>query len=158
MSVGDRLDETIVGRRVALARAGNNPWLVAKMASGWVVMSDKQVVPGQLILLSDPVVGALNDLSREQRAGYLLDMARIGDALLAVTGCLRVNYEILGNTDPALHAHIVPRYASEPDERRTMPIWLYDWSSADVFSDDKHGVLRQRLAHHLSDHAAEASA
>ena len=116
--------DSIVGQRVALAREGRNPWLVARMRSGWLVMSDTQVVPGQLILLGDPVVGSLNDLDAGQRAVFLADIALAGDALLAVTGCLRVNYDILGNTDPALHAHIVPRYASEPEGRRRMRAWL----------------------------------
>ncbi|KKB11004.1 hypothetical protein VE25_14530 [Devosia geojensis] len=137
--------DTVVGQRVALAREGRNPWLVARVSSGWVVMSDKQVVPGQLILLADPVVTTLNDLGPRERISFLTDMVLIGDALLAVTGCLRVNYDILGNTDPALHAHIVPRYVSETEERRVMPIWLYDWSTAELFSEDIHGELRRAL-------------
>lgn len=148
-------EETIAGQRVALARAGNNPWLVGRVPSGWVVMSDKQVVPGQLILLSDPVVGSLNDLGVKQRGRFLGDMARVGDVLLATTGCLRVNYEILGNTDPALHAHIVPRYASEPEDRRRMPIWLYDWSAAADFSEDAHGELRRRIGAALAPQVAD---
>jgi diadenosine tetraphosphate (Ap4A) HIT family hydrolase len=138
--------KSIVSQRVILAREGRNSWLVARMRSGWLVMSDTQVVPGQLILLSDPVVGSLNDLDVGQRALFLADMALAGDALLAVTGCLRVNYDILGNSDPALHAHIVPRYASEPEERRRMPIWLYDWGTAERFSEQTHGPLRRELA------------
>lgn len=66
--------DSIVGRRVALAREGRNPWLVARMRSGWLVMSDTQVVPGQLILLSDPVVASLNALDAAQRALFLADM------------------------------------------------------------------------------------
>jgi diadenosine tetraphosphate (Ap4A) HIT family hydrolase len=141
--------ETIVGQRVALAREGRNPWLVARLKSGWVVMSDKQVVPGQLILLADPVVASLNALGPAERAGFLSDMTLVGDALLAVTGCVRVNYDILGNTDPALHAHIVPRYADEAEERRRMPIWLYDWSVAESFAEERHGALRRELATEL---------
>ena len=75
--------------------------------------------------------------------------------LLATTGCVRVNYEILGNTDPALHAHIVPRYASEPEDRRRMPIWLYDWAAAPDFSETTHGAMRQRIADELCARAAE---
>ena len=126
-------EDSIVAKRVALAREGKNSWLVGRMPSGWVVMCDKQVVPAQLILLADPVVGSLNDLDAAARLTFLADMAKVGDVLLATTGCVRVNYEILGNTDPALHAHIVPRYASEPEDRRRMPIWLYDWAAAPDF-------------------------
>ena len=49
---------------------------------------------------------------------FLADMAALGDAMLAVTGAARLNYEMLGNSDPALHAHVFPRYADEPDEHR----------------------------------------
>jgi diadenosine tetraphosphate (Ap4A) HIT family hydrolase len=51
-------------------------------------------------------------------------MSLIGDALLEVTAAYRINYEILGNTEPALHAHIFPRYLSEPAEPRGVPVWL----------------------------------
>lgn len=39
--------------------------------------------------------------------------AVIGDALLDVTKAHRINYEILGNSEPELHAHIFPRYEDE---------------------------------------------
>lgn len=138
--------QTIVGQRVLAARAGENPAVVVRLPSGWLVMCDKQVVPGQLILLADPVVASLNDLSEKERQRFLADMAAVGDALLAVTGCVRVNYEILGNTDPALHAHIVPRYGDEPADKRAKPIWLYDWAAAADFSVATHGPLMRELA------------
>jgi len=62
------------------------------------------------------VVSSLNDLATEARAQFLQDMNRIGDALLKATGAFRINYEILGNT--------------EPDEKRHMPAWFYDWKNA----------------------------
>ena len=53
-------------------------------------------------------------------------MALIGDALLELTDSYRINYEILGNYEPALHAHIFPRYMSEPEQFRQRPVWMYD--------------------------------
>jgi diadenosine tetraphosphate (Ap4A) HIT family hydrolase len=73
-------------------------------------------------------------------------MSIVGDALLEVTGALLINYEILGNTDRALHAHIVPRYADEPDEKRRRPIWFSDWNAAPKFDRDRDGDLMQKLA------------
>ena len=57
-------------------------------------------------------------------------MAALGDAVLEATGAERINYEILGNVDPALHAHVIPRHASEdPDLRRKAGVAprLEDW-------------------------------
>ncbi len=77
-----------------------------------------QYLRGYCILLPDPVVPSLNDLMQPQRTTYLFDMALVGDALMDVTGAYRINYAILGNSDQVLHAHIVPRYLSEPDKFR----------------------------------------
>lgn len=117
---------TLIHERVAAARAGINPTAICRMPCGWAVMCDVQFLRGYSLLLSDPVVPDLNALDRERRAQYLLDMVTIGDALLEVTGAFRINYEILGNLDPALHAHIIPRYLTEPENLRQGPAFFYD--------------------------------
>ena len=137
---------TLIHRRVEDARAGNNPTVISRVPSGWVVLADTQVSPGYSILLSDPVVPDLNALSLEDRNTFLRDMSMVGDALLEVTGASLINYEILGNFDRALHAHIVPRYSDEPDEQRRRPIWFSDMNSAPKFDLEQHGTLMQRLA------------
>ncbi len=52
-------------------------------------------------------------------------MSVLGDALLEVTDAYRINYGILCNTEPALHAHVCPRYLTEPDGLRQGPPWGY---------------------------------
>lgn len=98
------------------------------------------------MLLPDPVVASLNDLDTKARTRYLLDMARIGDAALEATGALRMNYEILGNSEPELHCHIFPRYAAEPEQHRKMPVWFYDWKTAIAYAEETHGHLRKKIA------------
>lgn len=115
------------------------------MKSGWAVLADKQVTRGQCLLLPDPVVENLNVLQGEARAQFLSDMAQLGDALLKVTGAARINYEILGNLDPALHAHVVPRYLDEPEEHRTKPVFSYDWDLAPSFDPVLHETLRREI-------------
>jgi diadenosine tetraphosphate (Ap4A) HIT family hydrolase len=114
-----------IPERIETAREGTNLTVICHVPSGWVVLCDMQYLRGYCILLADPVVSSLNDLSLEQRTQYLSDMALVGDALLNVTGAIRINYAIMGNSDPFLHAHIVPRYASEPDEYLHNLPWSY---------------------------------
>ncbi|MBX8493723.1 HIT family protein [Pseudomonas cichorii] len=140
----------LITERVELARNGANDKVICRMASGWAVMGDVQFLPGYCLLLPDPVVPSLNDLDAEARATYLLDMARIGDAVLQATGALRMNYEILGNSEPELHCHIFPRYASEPEKYRKMPAWFYDWKTAPPYAEEVHGELRERIADFLN--------
>lgn len=117
--------KTMIHRRVEAARAKRNPYVVCQVPSGWVVMADEQVTPGYCLLLPDPVPTDLNSMQGDARIRFLEDMVIVGDALLEVTEAYRINYEILGNTDPALHAHIFPRYMSEPEKYRNLPAWFY---------------------------------
>lgn len=141
---------TAIHRRVEECRSGSNSAVICRMKSGWAVMADVQVTRGQCMLLPDPVVENLNALSGEARAQFLTDMAALGDALLEVTGAARINYEILGNLDPALHAHVVPRYLDEPEEFRTKPIFFYDWDKAPKFDPERDKELIENLRESLS--------
>ncbi len=137
---------TLIHQRVELARQDKNPSVICRMSSGWAVLADTQATPGYTILLSDPVVQDLNALSLEDRGVYLQDMSIIGDALLEATGAALINYEILGNTERALHAHIVPRYADEPEEQRRKPIWFSDMSAAPKFDPERDKELMGKIA------------
>ena len=109
---------TDIHRLVEQLRAGAVPRVIARMSSGWAVLGDPQILRGYSLLLPDPVVPDLNTLTGGRRTDYLADMARLGDAVLRVTGAERINYEILGNVEPALHAHVIPRFADEPADLR----------------------------------------
>jgi diadenosine tetraphosphate (Ap4A) HIT family hydrolase len=127
-------------------RARDLPAAVARLPSGWVIMGERQVLTGYCLLLPDPVVPHLNALPPALCSQFLSDMALVGDSLLAVTAGLRVNYAIFGNVDPALHAHIFPRRATEPEATRTAQPWALDWNAAPQYSETVHGELKERLA------------
>jgi diadenosine tetraphosphate (Ap4A) HIT family hydrolase len=138
----------MIHERVEAARAGTNPTVICRVPSGWVVLGDKQPVRGYSLLLPDPVVPDLNSLAKKERLRFLQDMAIIGDALLEVTDAYRINYEILGNTDPALHAHVFPRYMSEPEKLRKIPVWSYERLQMDIaeFDAERDKQLMQSIA------------
>jgi len=140
--------KTMIHERVEMARAGTNPTVVCRVPSGWVVLGDFQLLPGYSILLPDPVVGDLNSLDKKQRIQYLQDMVILGDALLEVTGAYRINYEIQCNTVQALHAHVTPRYMTEPEEFRKIPAWVYleNGRQPPKFDADRDQELMQKIA------------
>jgi diadenosine tetraphosphate (Ap4A) HIT family hydrolase len=125
--------DTAIHRQVADAREGRDPRVISRLASGWAVFGQQQFVRGYVLLLPDPVAPTLNALGNEQRVQFLLDMARLGDAVLRSTNAVRINYAIFGNVEPALHAHVIPRYANEPEALRTAQPWAYDWNAAPPF-------------------------
>lgn len=140
---------TAIHRMVERCRANDHAALVARLASGWVVMGDRQVFEGYCLLLPDPVVPHLNALEGSARAQFLADMARLGDAVLAATGALRINYALFGNAEPALHAHVFPRRADESPAVRTLQPWALDWQAAPGFSPELHGDLRRRIGDYV---------
>lgn len=139
---------TAIHMQVIAAREGRDPRVIARLFSGWAVFGERQFVRGYALLLPDPVVANLNALGARERIAFLSDMSRLGDALLKVTGAARINYAIFGNQEPALHAHVIPRYLDEPAGLRTQQPWAYDWSAAPAFErasfqELADGVLRE---------------
>jgi diadenosine tetraphosphate (Ap4A) HIT family hydrolase len=135
--------------RIASAARGENPMVLARMRSGFAVIGDTQFLPGYCVLLPYPRVDDLNSLTVTQRADFLVDMSLVGDAIQKVCQPARVNYDILGNTDAFLHAHVFPRYAWEIDSRRRYPVWLYPkthWTDVEYqYQDEKHGQMKAKL-------------
>ena len=141
---------TAIHRRVQACRAGADATAIARLPAGWAVMGDPQVLAGYCLLLPDPVVPHLNALSPEMQAAFLADMARLGQAVHELTGALRINYALFGNVEPALHAHVVPRYANEPEPLRAAHPWAYDWTAARRFDPAVDGALQAALRERLS--------
>lgn len=140
---------TAIEAMVERCRAADYAPSVARLRSGWVVMGERQVLTGYCLLLPDPVVPHLNALPEELRAQFLSDMAGVGDALLAVTAALRINYALFGNVEPSLHAHIFPRHSAEPEATRTAQPWALDWNASPGYSDVLHGDLKRRVRDRL---------
>ena len=136
---------TAIHRRVAALRAGRDPTCIARLPSGWAVLGEQQFLRGYALLLPDPVVGHLNELAGQARLDFLADMARLGDALLAATQALRINYAMFGNLEPALHAHLVPRYTWEQAPLATAHPWAFDWAAAPRFDPQRDAPLLQAL-------------
>lgn len=148
----DRVSPALAGaisNRVARIRRGEDPQCLGRMSSGWAILAKFQPEPiaGGCMLLPDPVVPSLQDLGPEERASFLGDMARLADAVLTATGAEHVNHLILCNQVPELHAHVIPRFASEdPSRRLEDPFVAYDFSGAPVAdATGLHAALFARL-------------
>lgn len=142
---------TLIHQRVRACNQGNYPKAICKVSSGWVVLGDVQFVRGYCLLLPDPVVSDLNQLGPAERKNFLYEMTVVGDVILELTNAIRINYEMLGNVEPALHAHIFPRYHDEPEDLRTKPVWFYDWDGEPGFDPNKDSALMERISCGLRD-------
>jgi diadenosine tetraphosphate (Ap4A) HIT family hydrolase len=76
-------------------------------------------------------------------------MAAVGDVMMKVAKSYRINYSILGNVDPFLHAHIQPRYASEPDDQRKAPVWTIKYTNPPMFDAKRDAQLMKQVREEL---------
>lgn len=145
--------------RIGSALRGENPMVLARMPGGFAVMGDVQWLPGYCILLTDdPHVTRLSELPRRTRMQYLDSLDRLAEAVEqscaeADPAFRRVNIEILGNTDPFLHAHVWPRYNWETEEMIGRPVWLYPperWSEHASELSEEQDALRARITSRLA--------
>jgi diadenosine tetraphosphate (Ap4A) HIT family hydrolase len=91
------------------------------------------------------VVPHLNAMTPAGQSRFLADMSLLGQAVLELTGALRINYAMFGNLEPALHAHVFPRYPDEPPALYRAHPWAYDWSVARRFDPGRDGTLLDAL-------------
>jgi diadenosine tetraphosphate (Ap4A) HIT family hydrolase len=140
--------------RIGSALRGENPTVLHRMTAGFAVIGDVQFLPGYCVLLADdPAADRLADLPKATRLAFLEDMDALGMAVHRVCArrdpaFRRINYEVLGNTDEFLHAHIRPRYEWEPAEHRGHPAWNYPaefWRDPATALGPQHDDLRQEL-------------
>ncbi|MFG3250837.1 diadenosine tetraphosphate hydrolase [Streptomyces sp. NPDC048187] len=144
--------------RIGTALRGENPTVLRRLTAGFAVIGDVQFLPGYSVLLVDePDVQRLSDLPRAKRLSFLSDMDQLGEAVERACRRLdpdfnRVNLEILGNTEPFLHAHVWPRFAWEPADLVRRPVWLHPperWSDSRFRLGPQHDVLRDAIGGEL---------
>ena len=103
------------------------------------------------MLLPDPTPASLEEMDRAARTTFLADFAMLGEAVKIATGAERINYLILCNQVPWLHAHAVPRFASEDETLRNQdPFEAYDFGAppkADATGPEKqlHEAIRSAI-------------
>ncbi len=86
------------------------------------------------------------ELRDEEAAGFWLDVLRAGRAIETAFRPVKMNYQLLGNTLPHLHAHIVPRHADDPAPGRPLP---FEFLERDMRPVAAVTADAQLVKHHL---------
>ena len=62
------------------------------------------------------------ELSAEEAGRYWLEVIGVGSAIETVLTPVKMNYEVLGNSLPHLHTHVMPRYSDDPHPGWPFPL------------------------------------
>ena len=91
--------------------------IVAELGASYLTAERGTPFRGYCCLVLKRHAVELHDLG-ESEASLMDDMRRTSRALQEVTGAVKVNVDIHGNTLPHLHVHFFPRYVGDPGRGR----------------------------------------
>ena len=96
---------------------GKPTHVIAELEASWVTMGDEAPpLPGTCALFFRRHAVELHELHAEEAVAFMRDIQLLSEALQAITGAVKMNYEVHGNTIPHLHMHFFPRYPRDPFE------------------------------------------
>lgn len=99
--------------------------------------------PGRCILELSEHRDSFESLPMNSMLGFVRDIQIAIQAIRIVTGAKRVNVAILGNRDPHLHAHLIPRFPSQEEFPDCSP-WN-DPRSKGYLSGDEVTSMKQSI-------------
>jgi diadenosine tetraphosphate (Ap4A) HIT family hydrolase len=109
----DRWAALCSGAECPICVRGEPKDLVATLESSWVTMQEAAPVRGYVCLVSQTHAVELHDLPEVAACSFMRDARKVSRALAAITGAVKLNYEIHGNSLPHLHMHYFPRYRGD---------------------------------------------
>lgn len=114
----------LICERIGMIREGVNPYFVAELETGYVVIGDHQFFKGYTLFLCKVHETELHFLDEDYRNKYLIEMSKVAEAVYNAFKPDKLNYELLGNGDSHIHWHIFPR--RENDTSVKGPVWWLD--------------------------------
>jgi diadenosine tetraphosphate (Ap4A) HIT family hydrolase len=99
------------------------PGWIADLGVSTAVVARNQTFRGYCILVYNRGHAAeLYGLAEAERAAFMEDLARIARAIHDAYHPVKINYELLGNLEPHLHWHVIPRRRGDPVDLE-YPVW-----------------------------------
>ena len=119
---------------------------IAELEASFLISGEDAPMKGYCFLLLKRHAVELYELSAEEGAAFMHDIRRVSKAVHEVTGAVKLNYEIHGNTIPHLHLHLFPRYVGDAFENQPINPRLVNTPvyAPGEFADFVSG-LRERL-------------
>jgi len=97
-------------------------YTVAHLDSGILWLRTNQYVRGYSVLVCRQHVREPYQLKKHDRIQFFEDLMLVGEVLEKVYNADKMNFEILGNSTPHLHCHIIPRYYGDPAPNQPMSL------------------------------------
>ena len=101
----------------AEGRPDETPWgdriFAGEVSDAYLVRADIQRGLSIVVFRGRHVVEP-TELSADEATRFFAELLHAGRAIERVFEPVKMNYDILGNSVPHLHVHVIPRYADDP--------------------------------------------
>jgi diadenosine tetraphosphate (Ap4A) HIT family hydrolase len=114
----------LICERIDMIKENTNPYFVAELETGYVVIGDHQYFKGYSLFLCKQHKTELHFLDEDFKNKFLIEMSKVAEAVYKAFNVEKLNYELLGNGDSHLHWHLFPR--RENDALVKGPVWWVD--------------------------------
>ncbi|SIL99567.1 Uncharacterised protein [Mycobacteroides abscessus subsp. abscessus] len=105
---------------------GFSVWLpIAQLSAADVGLYDDGRFPGRLLVSAREHHDHLDQMPADELGLFMADIQRACRALRSLSGVRRVNVAVLGNREPHVHAHLIPRRPGEMNAKSA------PWDGAD---------------------------
>jgi diadenosine tetraphosphate (Ap4A) HIT family hydrolase len=109
----DRWAALCSGTACPICTRGQPLDIATTLDASWATMQEDAPVRGYVCLVSKIHAVDLHDLPSTAAASFMRDAQLVSKALAMITGSVKMNYEIHGNSLPHLHMHFFPRYPGD---------------------------------------------
>ena len=109
--------------RADVDESGGERFFTGRFADGYLQRRGPQ--PGYTIVAFHlRHVADLMQFTEEESAGFWQDVVAVATALAEVFRPCHMNYNVLGNGVPHVHAHVIPRYLDDPSPGMPLSPWV----------------------------------
>ena len=120
----------LICQRIELIKAGENPYFVKELETGYVVIGDHQYFEGYTLFLAKEHVTELHHMEAPVKLRFLEEMSLVQEAVSIAFSAQKMNVELLGNGDAHAHWHIFPRREGDMKGHGFNgrgPVWWVPW-------------------------------
>lgn len=114
---------------------------IGEIGDSYLGLYDDARFPGRCLLAHSRHYNHLTQMPPEVAMDFMSDMQEAGEILLKALGCERINYAILGNAENHVHAHLIPRYGTDPVPKNSP--WNHPDEASPMSPDLREFVVNQ---------------
>ncbi|KXT76251.1 Hit Family Protein [Streptococcus sp. DD10] len=116
----------LICQRIESIKAGENPYFVKELETGYVVIGDHQYFKGYTLFLAKEHVTELHHMETSVKLRFLEEMSLVQEAVAKAFKSEKMNIELLGNGDAHAHWHLFPRQTGDMKDHGLNgrgPVW-----------------------------------